>query len=126
MNQSPHFTKDRFAWIILNYVLLNALDVTTYLVYNLGKVQISLSKIISSGSISIKSQGCECHLGLWAMPLGCEIIPDMLSKCIIQRFKTVSLCKWSALKFSTRGRGRSIIGGGAHIHIFVLCIINFF
>ena len=28
-------------------------------------------------------------------------------------------------KVLTRGRGRSIIGG-AHIHIFVLCIINFF
>ena len=26
-NQSPHFTKDRFAWIILNYVFLNAFDV---------------------------------------------------------------------------------------------------
>ena len=25
-----------------------------------------------------------------------------------------------------RGRGRSIIGGGAHIHTFVLFIINFF
>ena len=27
LNQSPHLTKDRFAWIILNYVILSALDV---------------------------------------------------------------------------------------------------
>ena len=27
MNQSPHLTKDRFAWIILNYVILSSLDV---------------------------------------------------------------------------------------------------
>ena len=38
----------------------------------------------------------------WAMSLGCEIIPDMQSKCIIQRCKTVSLCHGSAFKFSTQ------------------------
>ena len=27
MNQSLHLTKDRFAWIILSYVILSALDV---------------------------------------------------------------------------------------------------
>jgi hypothetical protein len=27
MNQPPHWTKDRFAWIILSYVILSALDV---------------------------------------------------------------------------------------------------
>ena len=27
VNQSPHLTKDRFAWIILNYVILSVLDV---------------------------------------------------------------------------------------------------
>jgi hypothetical protein len=27
MNQSLHLTKDRFAWIILSYVILRALDV---------------------------------------------------------------------------------------------------
>ena len=27
VNQSTHLTKDRFAWIILNYVILSALDV---------------------------------------------------------------------------------------------------
>ena len=31
--------------------------------------------------------------------------------------------KWSS---GNRGGGRSIIGGGADIHTFVLCIINFF
>ena len=37
---------------------------------------------------------------LWGMCLGCEIIPDMQSKCIIQRCKAVSLCNGSA--FSTQ------------------------
>ena len=27
LNQSPHLTKDRFVWIILNYVILSVLDV---------------------------------------------------------------------------------------------------
>ena len=27
VNQSPHLTKDRFAWIILSYVILSSLDV---------------------------------------------------------------------------------------------------
>ena len=54
VNQAPHLTKDRFAWIILNYVILSVLDDFDY---NIGKVKISLSKIISSGSIVIKSQG---------------------------------------------------------------------
>ena len=27
LNQSPHLTKYRFAWIILNYVILSVLDV---------------------------------------------------------------------------------------------------
>ena len=69
MNQSPHLTKDRFAWIILNYVILSVLDVKKYFDYNMGKVKISLSKIISSGSISIKSQGRQCQvfgLCVWA------------------------------------------------------------
>ena len=37
VNQPPHLTKERFAWIILSK---------------------SLGKIISSGSICVKSQGC--------------------------------------------------------------------
>ena len=39
---------------------------------------------------------------LWAMSLGCEIIPDMQSKCIIQLCKTVSVCNGSPLEFSTQ------------------------
>ena len=71
VNQSPHLTKDRFAWIILNDVILSALDVikTTYFDYNIGKVKVSLSRIISSGSICIKSQRRQCQvfrLCLWA------------------------------------------------------------
>ena len=27
LNQSPHLTKDRFVWIILNHVILSVLDV---------------------------------------------------------------------------------------------------
>ena len=37
-----------------------------YFDYNIGKVKISLSKIISSGSISIKSQGSTLMSSLWA------------------------------------------------------------
>ena len=56
VDQSPNLTKDRFAWIILSYVILSALDVNNISDYNFDKVKISLSKITSSGSISIKSQ----------------------------------------------------------------------
>ena len=43
---------------------------------------------------------------LWVMSLGCEIIPDMQSKCInyIQRCKTSKLVQWSGFKFSTQLR----------------------
>ena len=45
---------------------------------------------------------------IWAMSLGCEIIPDMPTKCVIQRCETVSLCNGSA--FSTQFLRRSLRG----------------
>ena len=57
VNQSPHLTKDRFAWVILSHVILSALKVNNISSLHIGKGKISLTKIISSGSISIKSQG---------------------------------------------------------------------
>ena len=57
VNQTPHLTKDRFPWIILIYAILSALDVNNITDYNIGKVKKSLSKIISSDSLGIKSQG---------------------------------------------------------------------
>ena len=56
INQS--LTKDPFAWMILSYVILCVLDVNNwYLVYNFEKAQITLSQIIISSDIFIKSQG---------------------------------------------------------------------
>jgi hypothetical protein len=57
MNQSLHLTKDRFAWIIVSYVILSALDVNNKSCLQLWEGAGSLSKILSFGSISIKSQG---------------------------------------------------------------------
>ena len=63
----------------------------------------SLSKIISSGSISIKHKDVDVkYLGY--VSIGCEIIPDVQLKCIVQRCKTVSLCNGLAFKFSTQLR----------------------
>ena len=78
MNQSPHLTKDRFAWIILSYIILCVLNVNNIssLQYRQGKDQFWLYVYKITRTLM------SSH---WSMSLDWEIIVYIRANCIIQR-----------------------------------------
>ena len=84
VNQSPHITKDRFAWIILNYVILSSLDVN-----NIFWLQHWQDKEITFYNhlfwLLLYKITRTLMSSLWAMCLGWEIIAYMRWKRNIQQ-----------------------------------------
>ena len=92
VNQSPHLTKDRFAWVILSHVILSTLNVN-----NISSLQYCKGKDIAFQNhqfwlyvYKITRTLMSSH---WSMSLDWEIIVYMRPKCIIQRCITVILCQ---------------------------------
>jgi hypothetical protein len=81
MNQSLHWTKTRFAWIILSYLILSALDVNNIILSTtLGRYQYRFVKS-SVLAVYLYKITRTSMLGRWAISLEWEIIPYMWSKC---------------------------------------------
>jgi hypothetical protein len=101
MNQSLHWTKDRFCSNYFELCNFKRVGHKQHILSTtLGRYRY---RFVKSSVLAVFYKITRTSmLSRWAISLGWEIIPYMRSKCFIQRCKTVILLNGSAFPFPTQ------------------------